>query len=262
MHSAAIDLSGNLWCWGRADSGQTGSGKWVFSFFPGALYPKRVSGISGVVDVRCGGFHTVILTENGHVMAMGKEDFGVLGTGISNSKKMKQGTETLTDVVALAEERVVGISCGGWHSMFWTDRGKLYSCGKGEYGRLGIGTEQNVPAPTLVTFDDPTVRVVSASCGGSHSLILSSDGRVFSVGRSDDGRLGLGTDLPTKVMKPRQIIPGNQEFPMIPPAVGDNSVAPAPVEAKFDVLQIEAGGAHSFILVRAKAVARNSTEPL
>lgn len=230
MHSAAIDLTGHVWCWGRADSGQTGSGKWVFSHFPGLAYPKKIENVSGIIDVCCGGFHTTVLAENGRAMAMGKEDFGVLGTGIANSKQMKQGTETLTDIAALTDEKIVGISCGGWHSMFWTEDGKLYSCGKGEYGRLGLGNEENIPSPTLVTFEDPSVRVQSASCGGSHSLILTTDGRVFAVGRSDDGRLGLGSDLKPKIMTPYLVTP-------------DTNVA-------FTVVQVVAGGAHSLVLVQ------------
>lgn len=254
MHTAGIDMDGNLWCWGRADSGQTGSGKWVFSYFPGLVYPKRVSNISDVRDVCCGGFHTVVLTASGRALAMGKEDFGVLGTGISHSKKMKQGTETLTEVAALADETIVGISCGGWHTLFWTDKGMLYACGKGEYGRLGLGSELNVPAPTLVTFEDPSVRVVSASCGGSHSLILSSDGRVFSVGRSDDGRLGIGPATKPKIMKPLLVAP-NQ--PDLIPGVG-GVVDASSGHKKLNVLQIVAGGAHSLILVENKGSSRDS----
>jgi alpha-tubulin suppressor-like RCC1 family protein len=229
MHTAAIDLNGDLWCWGRADSGQTGSGKWVFSYFPGLVYPKKVAFIGGVTDVVCGGFHTVVLTKEGAAFSMGKEDFGVLGTGIANSKKMRAGTESLTAVAALAEQKIVGVSCGGWHSMFWTDDGKLYACGKGEYGRLGLGSEQNVPSPELVSFGEANVKVVSASCGGSHSLILTSDGRVYSVGRSDDGRLGLGQVVKTKIMTPTLVSSG--------------------MEGQT-VQQVVAGGAHSLILAQ------------
>lgn len=37
MHTAAVDKNGRLWCWGRADSGQTGQKEWVFTFFAGIL---------------------------------------------------------------------------------------------------------------------------------------------------------------------------------------------------------------------------------
>jgi alpha-tubulin suppressor-like RCC1 family protein len=33
------------------------------------------------IDVACGGFHTLILSDQGCVNAMGKEDFGLLGIG-------------------------------------------------------------------------------------------------------------------------------------------------------------------------------------
>ena len=237
MHTAAIDLSGDLWCWGRADSGQTGTGKWVFSHFPGVVYPRHIGNVHEVVDVKCGGFHTVVLTKTGTALAMGKEDFGVLGTGVANSRKMKQGTETLIDVAALSGQKIVGISSGGWHSMFWTDDGKLYACGKGEYGRLGTGSEQNIPAPTLVVFEDPEVRVIQASCGGSHSLILTTDSRLYTVGRSDDGRLGLGTVSQAKIMKPVLV---SEDLP------DENASSEV---GRLTVSQVAAGGAHSLILM-------------
>lgn len=45
MHTAAVDKAGKLWCWGRADSGQTGQREWIFTFFSGLVVPHMVSEI-------------------------------------------------------------------------------------------------------------------------------------------------------------------------------------------------------------------------
>ncbi|ONM04665.1 Regulator of chromosome condensation (RCC1) family protein [Zea mays] len=39
--------------------------------------------------------------------------------------------------------------------------------------------------------------IVQVSCGGTHSVALTRDGRMFSYGRGDHGRLGYGRKLTT-----------------------------------------------------------------
>jgi alpha-tubulin suppressor-like RCC1 family protein len=231
MHTAAIDLEGNLWTWGRADSGQTGTEKWIFDSFPGVPFPTRVPGLSeAAVAVSCGGFHTVVLTSLGKAYSMGKEDFGVLGTGTESSSKMKAGTEILTEIKALSGLNIVGVSCGGWHSVFWSNEGLMYVCGKGEYGRLGTGSESSTPIPRRVDIPGD-VKVVSASAGGSHTLILSQSGTVYSVGRGDDGRLGLGP-----VANPKVSVPA-----LVP--------LEAPGRYALKATEVKAGGAHSLFIM-------------
>lgn len=38
------------------------------------------------------------------------------------------------------------------------------------------------------------VGIVTVSCGDTHTLALSSSGRVYSFGRNQNGQLGTGTD--------------------------------------------------------------------
>jgi alpha-tubulin suppressor-like RCC1 family protein len=190
MHTAAVGTDGELWCWGRADNGQTGSGHWIFNFFSGIVSPHRVEGIVTVDDsprlVVCGAFHTVVVTTKGRVVTFGKEDFGMLG-------KANGSGSSPTAIDSLRGEVVVGAACGGWHTLLWTEKGELFVCGKGEYGRLGTGHEESRTEPTRVSIPFPSddIRVVHASAGGSHSLVLDSAGCVWVVGRTDDGRLGV-----------------------------------------------------------------------
>ncbi|AQK52433.1 regulator of chromosome condensation3 [Zea mays] len=39
--------------------------------------------------------------------------------------------------------------------------------------------------------------IVQVSCGGTHSVALARDGRMFSYGRGDHGRLGYGRKVTT-----------------------------------------------------------------
>lgn len=227
MHSAAIDIDGKMWCWGRADSGQTGQKEWIFSFFNGLVVPHMVSDIEEEVTmVACGGFHTAAVTISGKLYTMGKEDFGMLGTTL--------GSETASHVNlvdSLLSKTIVGVSCGGWHTVMWTDDGELFACGKGEYGRLGLGDEASVCEPARVNLGD-NVKVKSASAGGSHTLILSTHNEVFSTGRTGGGRLAIGPVNCNRVLEPTKV---------------DLYSA-----AEVEFVEVQAGGCHSLLIKKLK----------
>jgi alpha-tubulin suppressor-like RCC1 family protein len=86
MHTGAIAINGEVFCWGKADSGQTGSANWYLGFSTNLYYPRRVRGLSEfATDISCGGFYTLVLTSGGEVFAMGKEDYGQCTANISLS---------------------------------------------------------------------------------------------------------------------------------------------------------------------------------
>jgi alpha-tubulin suppressor-like RCC1 family protein len=242
MHTAAVSTDGEVWCWGRADSGQAGSGHWIFNFFSGIVHPHRVEGVSTVDDPArlavCGAFHTVVVTTRGRVITFGKEDFGMLGTANGSGS-------CPTTIESLSNQVVVGASCGGWHTLLWTESGELFVCGKGEYGRLGLGHEESRTEPTRVTipFSSPETRVMSAAAGGSHSLVLDSSGVVWAVGRTDDGRLGIPIPVAGEGKK-------SDRMPHWSPVSWEQCVGPD--RAAVDnarIVQVVAGGSHSFLLV-------------
>jgi alpha-tubulin suppressor-like RCC1 family protein len=244
MHTAAVGTDGEVWCWGRADNGQAGSGHWVFNFFSGIVHPHRVEGITTADDspvmAVCGAFHTIVVTTRGRVITFGKEDFGMLGTANGSGSSP-------TAIESLANEVVVGASCGGWHTLLWTEAGELFVCGKGEYGRLGLGHEESRTEPTRVTipFASTETKVVSAAAGGSHSLVLDSAGGVWAVGRTDDGRLGLPIPVAEEGKKsdrmPHWSAVNWQQ------SEGWQGAARSTGDAR--VVQVSAGGSHSFILI-------------
>lgn len=64
-------------------------------------------------------------------------------------------------------------SAGKNHSVFLTQEGQVYSCGKGVNGQLGLGSRINKEVPTLVV-SLTNKKVVDVACGVNHTLVLTS----------------------------------------------------------------------------------------
>jgi alpha-tubulin suppressor-like RCC1 family protein len=245
MHTASIDLQGDLYCWGKPDNGQIGFSDWYVDFSPTVLSPKKVPGfVEKAVDVSCGGFYTLVLMESGKVYAMGKEDFGCLGTEADRSS-MGCGTEKPTLLSTFKRNPVRAIKAAGWHSLFITRNNKLFVTGKGEYGRLGLGDEASRMTPVKVVTANSSSsssnssnssskdnNVMQASGGGAHSIWCDDHNQIFTVGRLDGGRCGVGAV-----------------------AAGQDRIRTARnITAHFvpgftDIVQVEAGGSHSAVLL-------------
>ncbi|MCH8491306.1 MAG: hypothetical protein LAT81_15460, partial [Oceanicaulis sp.] len=78
---------------------------------------------------------------------------------------------------------------------------------------LGDGTTQQRHSPVAVDSSGVlhNVTIVQVSAGDSHSLFLSDDGEVFSVGWNGHGQLGDGTT--TSRLSPVHILPVGAVYP-------------------------------------------------
>lgn len=73
-----------------------------------------------------------------------------------------------------------------------TVEGKIYACGEATNGRLGLGLSSGtIPIPRQITaLSNYVVKKVAVHSGGRHAMALTVDGKVFSWGEGDDGKLG------------------------------------------------------------------------
>lgn len=110
-----------------------------------------------------------------------------------------------THITSLTNEQhtIAAVSCGIAHTFFLTSSGQLLACGQNVYGALGMDTKAEevlVPTVTEVNFQENAVmgdgkgasRIVHISCGGAHTMVVDSRGRVFATGSNTCGQLGLG----------------------------------------------------------------------
>ena len=62
--------------------------------------------------------------------------------------------------------------------------GAVSACGKGSYGRLGLGDSNNQTTPRKLTFDpDKVIKKISSSKGSDgHTLALTTQGELYAWG--------------------------------------------------------------------------------
>ncbi|MEV4252004.1 Ig-like domain repeat protein [Spirillospora sp. NPDC049652] len=119
-----------------------------------------------------------------------------LGTGYNRYGQIGDGTTTdrhaPVPVALPAGVTVTQISAGQHHSLALTSDGRVLAWGRNNYGQLGDGTATQRTIPIEVHLPSG-VTVSQISAGHTHSLALTSDGRVLAWGQNNVGQLGDGT---------------------------------------------------------------------
>mmetsp|Transcript_24017 Transcript_24017/g.42635 ORF Transcript_24017/g.42635 Transcript_24017/m.42635 type:complete len:850 (+) Transcript_24017:12-2561(+) len=172
-------------------------------------------------QVVCGRAHTLLLTQDGLVLSSGQGVFGILGHGGTHETKVPLVIKVLSD------KSVRVIACGEYHSLALTDRGDLYSWGRGFEGQLGI--REDVLAASTPKYIDAFRRkkVEAIACGYTHSLAIC-EGRIYSWGEGRSGQLGTG--------KTRQ-----RNVPQVVDVIGEDN-------AQETLVSCSAGFAHSIAM--------------
>ncbi|XP_003799962.1 X-linked retinitis pigmentosa GTPase regulator [Otolemur garnettii] len=166
-HSAFVTIDGELYTFGESESGKLGLPSQLLT---NHRIPQLVSSIPDkVIQVACGGGHTLVLTEES-VYAFGLGQFGQLGLGtfIFETSEPKV-------LEYVKGEKIISISCGENHTAMITDTGGIYTFGDGRHGKLGLGlenfTNRFFPTPCSV-FLKFMVQLVA--CGGCHMLVFAT----------------------------------------------------------------------------------------
>jgi alpha-tubulin suppressor-like RCC1 family protein len=147
--------------------------------------------------------HRILLRDDGTVFTYGNNANGECGNGTTT-------TVTIPTAVVFSPStiKISKICAGDTHSLFLTDDGKLYACGRNQNGQLGtssVTNTANVLVPTLVitTNINPETdgAITQLAASGAHSLLLTSKtdqatnittSKAYGWGKNDVGQLGLG----------------------------------------------------------------------
>ncbi|XP_073654904.1 X-linked retinitis pigmentosa GTPase regulator isoform X12 [Tursiops truncatus] len=192
-HSAFVTTEGELYTFGEPEYGKLGLPE---KLLINHKVPQLVPGIpQKVIQVACGGGHTVALTEKA-VYTFGLGQFGQLGLGtfIFETSEPKA-------VENIKDQKISYVCCGENHTALITDLGLMYTFGDSRHGKLGLGLESfaNQFVPTLCSnFLKFIVQLVA--CGGCHMLVFATprlDGAEdVELDEIDDCCLPSATSLP------------------------------------------------------------------
>ncbi len=188
-HTCALTALGDLYCWGRNESGEVGIGSGIMAYTP-----AKVATSSKVIHVDAGGgrfnvggteqvlAHTCAVLDDTTVQCWGANGTGQLGIGQAGWR------DTPTTVVSLVG--AVSVSTGGRHTCALTNKNELFCWGANDRGQIGIGTM----TPEEVTpVQVPLADVRQVSAGIEHTCAILMDNTLYCWGGDGlMGPLGLG----------------------------------------------------------------------
>ncbi|KAL2940126.1 Ultraviolet-B receptor UVR8 [Bienertia sinuspersici] len=137
--------------------------------------------------------------------------------------------------------KVIAISAGEAHTLALSEDGKVYSWGRGAFGRLGNGSESDENLPVSIKLEngdsqnEKPLNFVGVAAGAYHSLALADDGSVWCWGYNTYSQLGFDGE---NVSVPHQL----QKLVQLdsPQSHGDDSEENSETQLKCSA--IEAGG--------------------
>jgi alpha-tubulin suppressor-like RCC1 family protein len=194
-HACVVSSALDVWCWGRNDRGQLGSG---LPSGGNATTPQRVSGLSAYSAIAAGDKHTCAVTTSGGVRCWGHNNHGQLGNNLFLDSNIP------VTVVSLGGA-ATAVGAGKEHSCAALSGEAPVCWGNGDHGRLGHSGGGDDPAP--VEVDD--LGEVQVIVGGDEHTCAATDMEVWCWGRNDKGQLGDGskgdTSDPVTVMSPTSV---------------------------------------------------------
>ncbi|NTU98722.1 RCC1 repeat-containing protein [Candidatus Falkowbacteria bacterium] len=149
---------------------------------------SKISLKNNVAQISSGLGHTLILKNDGNLLALGNNSNGQVGDNSLSSRFF------LVPVIGLSG--VTKIAAGQYHSLALKSDGTVWAWGYNANGEVGDNTtaDKLVPAQVLNTAGNgPLSDVVDIAAGYNFSLALKSDGTVWAWGYNANGRLGDNT---------------------------------------------------------------------
>ncbi|GAM25816.1 hypothetical protein SAMD00019534_089910 [Acytostelium subglobosum LB1] len=192
-HTLALTKSGQLFTWGRGESGQLGHG----SFQTQQMSPKQVQAMTDqtVTYITAGGYHSIVQCVDGSVYAWGMGDYGCLGIGNSDGGNINLPHK----ITQLPKDDAIVVLSGGFqHNVALSKTGRVYSWGCGNGGRLGTLNEQHQFSPHQCPIKDYLPLNVTAGEITSYIIGVKRPPNNEAVGVEDTTQAQTQTQTPTQ----------------------------------------------------------------
>eukprot|EP00794_Sanderia_malayensis_P005950 gene5950-6640_t len=255
-HFAVVNESGDLFTWADilqdkdedeatndANNGDNEVGKAAGPTIRGQLghgdtslyiYPKKVEFFTGipVQRVSCGEDFTAILDKDGILYMTGSDRHGCIGCDrtLGNEVLLPRKVDHFDNL------KVLQVDCGDAHVVALADDGEVYTWGCGQYGRLGLGTEDDSAVPEQMPLPPNCSNIIAIKCGLDNTLILTGHGHVVGCGSNEFNKMAFSNRVAThggRAMKTTK----KRDF----------RTSPLPIRAlkTFKIVAVDAGRSHS-----------------
>lgn len=189
-YTMAIDTQGTLWGTGsNGISGVLGNDSTEDAL---VFTEITVPGDAIVTSVSAGERHTLLVTDDGSLYAIGDSNYGKLGRPYSSSNVYSR-----TPILVNGVSNIRSASAGNNHSMVVTEDNELFAFGAQKYGALGNGVDDfdnGISVPFKVVNDLLLINgidsVQEVFTGDNNTLILRTDGTLLAVGSDYSHMLG------------------------------------------------------------------------
>ena len=133
--------------------------------------------------------HTICLSEDGKLYSFGSNVYGRLGldssvTNVSGNNRVMGSPQQIQNL-----PKITMVSCGFSFTVCIDEEGFAWSFGLNEYGQSGLGNNKKLVSKPLKIENIPPAN--SISCGGYHTLILTTDLNLWACGLNESGQLFL-----------------------------------------------------------------------
>ena len=174
---------------------------YVFSSINPDSNPEKYHLDEAVYDVCCGENFVVAISLSGRLFAN-----GTLKSNLANSDN------SFIEVPSMKNIRVDQVSAYDDHCLAVTKDGKIYAAGSNSEGKLGIaGIKECTDFLQITELADQ--HVTFASAGFDHSLIITSQGKLYGCGKNDVGQLMSDPNIHhnPQITTPTLITPNNPD---------------------------------------------------
>lgn len=181
-HSLAIDSNGLIYSWGNGQGGRLGHNQEV-----GENAPRQIKELAGkhVKFIEAGDASSACITHDLMVYMWGSGLNGRLGNGTHGSELTPQLSQELKD------KQVSSISKGTNSTFAIFETAQVFGWGSSKNGKLGfqLANGKNYDLPReIISLEGHEIYQIAA--GPFHTLLLTIEGNLLTMGNSKDGKLG------------------------------------------------------------------------
>jgi alpha-tubulin suppressor-like RCC1 family protein len=194
-HMNAIDFRGQVWGWGRNDTGQLGNMTYIYKSTPVSILGTKKTFCS----ITSGDNFTLAIEKNGNAWGWGRNNKGQLGNAAILAYSTPITILSNKTFCAISGNTIAGLS-----SIDYT--GQIWKWGDNTYGQLGINSTVCTSTPVSILGAKKTFCSIDAAT--YITVALDKNGIVWCWGYGFSGRLGINSTIcrstPVSIMGARK----------------------------------------------------------